>query len=324
MSAMNSGRARVTAVTVTYQSRRTLPAMLAAARRAHLEGVLECVFVDNGSTDGTVELLQQEASWARVKLLGENVGFGRGCNAGFAEVTTPYTILINPDAAVEPNVILGLAEFLDANPKVGIVGPAVIEGEREELGALQEAGERGTPMTIVKMVVPFVRAENKMRPIVPGSEAFRVGWVCGAVLMTRTDLVRQLGGFDPRFFLYWEETDLCRRADDSGFETWAVGSVVARHIGGASSVDDGTRVSGCIAEHFFQSRRYYMIKHHGWLQATAAELIEVVMLFLRAAVDALQGKGWSRMRPRLQVRLLSQPPKVRPVHRQPDTRDVAA
>ncbi len=290
--------------------------MLDAARRAHRDGVLDCVFVDNGSTDGTVELLEQEASWARVKLLGENVGFGRGCNAGFSEVVTPYTILVNPDAIVEPDVIVGLAEFLDANPHVGIVGPAIIEGEQEELGALQEAGERGTPLTIVQMVVPLIRAENKMRPIVPGGEPFRVGWVCGAVLMTRTDLLRQLGGFDPRFFLYWEETDFCRRADDAGFQTWAVGSVVARHIGGASSVDDGTRVSGCIAEHYFQSRRYYMVKHHGWLQATAAELVEVAMLLLRAAVDAFKGNGWARMRPRLQAPLLSQPKKVRPPVRQ--------
>jgi GT2 family glycosyltransferase len=299
-----------TAVVVTYQSARTLPAMLDAARRCHAEGVLECVFVDNGSSDGTQALLQREASWARVRLTGTNNGFGRGCNIGLEEVQTPYAIFINPDAIVEPDAIRTLINFLEAHPTVGIVGPAIVEGADEERLVLQDTGERPTPMSMLYGVLPWLPGRKSMRPIVPGSEPARTGWVCGAVLMARTALMKRLKGFDPRFFLYWEETDVCRRADDIGFQTWAVGTALSRHVGGASSEDDGTRVGGCIAKHYFQSRRYYMIKHHGWLQATVAELAELLLLTLRAALDALRGRGWSRLRPRLQAPLFSVPNEI--------------
>jgi len=125
--------------------------------------------------------------------------------------------------------------------------------------------------------------------------------------MIRTALVRQLAGFDPRFFLYWEEMDVCKRAEDAGFETWAVGTAVAHHIGGASTSRDDTRVGGCIAMHYFQSRYYYMIKHHGWFAATAAELIEYGLLGLRSLVDLARGRGLSRFRPRRMAPLLSLP-----------------
>lgn len=305
---MSFGRAPVTGVTVTYNSVRTLAPMLEAARRCHAEGVLDCVFVDNGSRDATGEVLQAESSWARVRLTGQNLGFGRGCNVGFAEVTSPYTLLINPDAVIEPEAIRTLKQFLDDHPKVGIVGPAVLEGEADQL-VLQKTSARSTPLKIVLAATPLLARTQTMRDVVPGGEPFRTGWVCGAVYMIRTELLQKLGGFDPRFFLYWEETDLCQRAEDLGFETWAVGTAVARHIGGASSVEDGTRIGGCIAKHYYESRRYYMVKHHGWLAATAAELLEAVLLGARSLLDAARGRGWGRIRPRLQVALLSQPRK---------------
>ena len=297
-----------TAVVVTYQSAATLPAMLAAARRCRDEQVLEYIFVDNDSKDETAALLQQESTWARLMLTGANNGFGSGCNVGLAEVTTPYTIFINPDAVVEPAAIRAMTQFLDRHPQVGIVGPAITEGQGDpSTYSLQATGPRATPASVVRAATPFIARPSAAQAIVPGSEAFRTGWVCGAVFMVRTDLMRRLRGFDPRFFLYWEEVDVCRRADDLGFETWALGAAVAHHVGGASSVDDGTRIGGCIARHYYQSRRYYLIKHHGWMSATLAELAEALLLAARAVVDAWRGKGWSRLRPRLQATLFSQP-----------------
>jgi GT2 family glycosyltransferase len=157
--------------------------------------------------------------------------------------------------------------------------------------------------------MPLIETKNNFRVILPGSEAFATGWVCGAIYMIRTDLARKLGGFDPRFFLYWEEMDLCHRAADMGFETWAYGGAVANHICGASSNDDDTRIAGCIGKYFYQSRRYYMIKHHGWWAATLSELGEFATLCLRTVVDMLRGKGVSRIRPRLQTPLFSMPAK---------------
>lgn len=134
-------------------------------------------------------------------------------------------------------------------------------------------GALPTPISTLADAVPLCNSLGiASRSIVPGTEPFLTGWVCGAVFPVRTDLMHLLSGFDPRFFLYWEETDVCRRATDAGFEVWAVGTPVAHHVAAAISSKSDGRVNGCITKHFFQSRRCYMIKHHGWVAATAAEL----------------------------------------------------
>lgn len=309
MSTKTSSRP-VTAVIVTYQSKHTVSATLAAARRCYDAQLLDCVIVDNGSTDGTPEMLQREAGWAQLLMTGRNNGFGRGCNIGLAKVTSPYTIFINPDAWIEPDALRTMMNFMESHPHVGVAGPATLAGDVNDHPVLQATGPRPTPGAILRAAMPFQKSPKILSPIVPGSAPFRTGWVCGAVFMVRTELMTRLGGFDPRFFLYWEEIDVCQRADDLGFETWAVGVAVANHIGGASSTEDDTRISGCIAKHYYQSRRYYMLKHHSWLVATIAELGEAVLLTLHTLGDVLRGRGWARLRPRMQAALLSQPDRL--------------
>lgn len=301
---------KVTAVVVTYQSADTLDILLPAAKRCHEAGVLDCVFVDNDSRDATVQILQAESAWAEVVITGKNNGFGRGCNIGLDRVKTPYTLFLNPDAQIEPEAVRAMVAFMDSHPQVGICGPATLCGEISGPYTYQGTSSLPTPWSVFRASMPLLAASNDARAILPGSEAFATGWVCGAIYMIRTDLARSLAGFDPRYFLYWEEMDLCHRAADAGFQTWAVGSAVANHICGASSEDDDTRISGCIGKHFYQSRRYYLIKHHGWLAATAAELGEFVFLCVRALADVVRGRGISRIRPRLQAPLLSQPAKL--------------
>jgi GT2 family glycosyltransferase len=305
-------QAQVTAVVVTYQSAHTLDDLIAAARRGYDAHVLRCVFVDNNSTDATVPRLLRESEWAEVLVTGKNNGFGRGCNIGLAHVTTPYTIFLNPDAQIEPAAIEALLAFMESHPNVGIAGPATLCGTLGGPYTYQGTSAMPTPWTILRAEIPLLAPHKEVHPIVPGSPAFLTGWVCGAVLMVRTDLAKRLGGFDPRYFMYWEEMDLCRRAKNLGFETWAVGGAVAHHLCGASSDNDDTRISGCIGKYFYQSRRYYMIKHHGWWAATAVELAEFSLLCLRTVSDAIKGKGFGRIRPRLQAPLLSQPDKVIP------------
>jgi len=297
-----------TAVIVTYQSARTLAAALAGARRCHRAGLLDCLVVDNGSSDATLEIAQREAAgWARVQPTGRNAGFGRGCNAGLEQVTSRHTLFLNPDAVVEPEGVATLVRFLDEHPQAGLVGPAIVEGEPGREPVLQVTGPRPTPGRLLRAALPLLRRPPASFPIVPGAGPARTGWVCGAVLMGRTELLRSLGGFDPRFFLYWEETDLCKRVEEAGYQIWALGTAVARHVGGASSAPDDTRIGGCIGRHYYQSRFYYLVKHHGWPAAAAAEAGEFGLLGLRALADLARGRGTALLRPRLQARLFSQP-----------------
>lgn len=307
MSPVKRASSRVTAIVVTFQSAATVAETLAALRRSHDAGLLDCVVVDNGSTDGTLALLERESAWAEIVQTGRNNGFGRGCNIGLRHVATPYTFFVNPDAMVEPEAVRCLLDFLDGHPDAGIAGPAIVQGEGGGSATLQTTGRRLDPRRQLLAAVPLLRMDPLSRPIQPGAPPFRTEWVGGALLMARTALLRRLGGFDPHFFLYWEEVDLCKRAEEAGFEIWAVGTALGRHVVGASSSSDGTRIHGCIARHYFQSRYYYMRKHHGWAAATAAELFEFATLLLRSAYDVLRGRGTSRLRTRLQAPLLSQP-----------------
>jgi hypothetical protein len=159
---------------------------------------------------------------------------------------------------------------------------------------------------VVRDATPFLRRRSSAVTVVPGSPPMRTGWVCGAVLLIRSSLARQLRGFDRRFFLYWDETDLCRRAEYAGYENWVLGTALAQHVVGASS-GGAPRVGSAVAKHYYQSRYYYMAKHHGWLAATAAEVAEFVLLSMESALDALRGRGLSRLRPRLEAALLSLP-----------------
>jgi len=304
---MSSTVPRTTAVVVTYQSAHTVADTLASVRRCHEAGVLECVTVDNGSTDGTVESLSGYADWVDIVLTGKNNGFGRGCNVGLSKVTTEFTLFLNPDAQIEPASVRELVAFMDAHPEAGIAGPATVTGGEDQPKGFQCAGPLQTPWSILRSSIPLLAKPQYLFPIIPGDAPTRTGWVCGGVMMIRTDLAKKLGGFDPRFFLYWEETDLCRRALASGFETWAVGTAAASHICHASSANDDRKISGCISKYFYQSRRYYMIKHHGWIAATLAELTEVGFLLVRAFIDIVTGKGIARLRPRLEAPILSQP-----------------
>ncbi len=296
----------VTAVVVTYRSARTIGQTLDAARRCHDAQLLDIVVVDNASPDSTLALLARETGWLRVMTNSANLGFGKACNVGLDQVQSPFTLFLNPDAVLEPPALRTMLEFLERFPQAGIAGPAIIEGEGGVV-ELQDTGKRPTPWSIARNAIPWLGGKPLSYLIEPGSPPRKTQWVCGAVLLARTDLLRRLGGFDPRFFLYWEEMDLCKRAEAAGYETWALGTAVARHVGGASSAADDTRVAGCIARHYFQSRYYYMVKHHGRMAAAAAESVEFLSLGARSLVDLVRGRGMRRLLPRLQARPFSQP-----------------
>ncbi len=149
--------ALVTAVVVTYQSADTIVPAMAALELSQAQGLLACVLVDNGSRDDTVALVRHQFPWIALVETGTNNGFGRGCNIGLAQVSTPYTIFVNPDAVVGPDAIRSMLALLENHPRIGIVGPAIVEGRPGQSVSLQETGERMTPIDILRNALPFRR-----------------------------------------------------------------------------------------------------------------------------------------------------------------------
>lgn len=295
----------VTAVVVTFNSEKTISDTLETAERCHREGLLDCVVVDNDSRDGTVAYVSSRHPWATLVKSPENLGFGRGCNLGFERVATPYVLFLNPDAALEPPDLRRLLGFLESNPRAGIVAPSA----RTPEGAWHYYRELPTPWKIIRAALPGPLQKNYGQLLVPGREPFRVEWVPGAVMLFRSEIFRKLEGFDPRFFLYFEETDLFRRASDLGIELWAVTEAIARHLSRRVDSPRG-RIHEDIALHFFQSRLYYLVKHHGALAAYSAEFAELVIIALRAAVSRLLLRPGGQLGQRLKGPVFQLPKRV--------------
>lgn len=259
----------ITAVTVTYQSRKTVVQALDAARDAHSRNLLHCIVVDNASNDGTAECIANEHPWIELIQNRENMGFGRACNLAFSRVKSPYLLLINPDAVIEASAVERLMQFMQSHPAAGIAAPATLDDDAQP----HYAGMMVKPDDLLKSVLGnHTNAYPQRRPINPGDPPFQTNWVCGAVMMIRSELFRSLDGFDERFFLYFEETDFCRRAAAIGAEIWAVGEAVAHHSGSVSAKATGDELySSCIAEHYLRSRRRYLAKHFGLLRGLGTE-----------------------------------------------------
>lgn len=176
----------------------------------------EIIVVDNASADNTLDKLRELKCC--VIPSAENLGFGRGCNLGFATSCGRYIYLLNPDARlVGENSLTELCRIMDANPRWGMAGTLVrsAEGESQSLPSTNYPGARHVRRDFSKL---------------PG----KIAWILGASMIIRREHYEKLGGFDPGFFLYSEETDFCLRMRELGFEIGYAPEVVVEHVGGAS------------------------------------------------------------------------------------------
>ncbi len=314
---------KLTGVIVTYKSRKTISAALASAKRCADDESLNraglgfhLVIVDNATPppDNTRDILAREATFAQVILGNENIGFGRGCNVGLRATTTPYVVFFNPDAQLEPDAVRTIIEFMDANPRCAIAGPAIVhggEGSDHEHQHIQHVGALATPLDMVGDAMGLYRSMKKRQPVQVGAQPFRTQWVSGAMLVGRTKVLQDLDGFDPRFFLYWEETDLCRRALNAGHEIWSIPQAVVHHIGGVSAAEESDdRVKGCIAEHYYKSRHYYFRKHFGFLPAALADFGEAIFMPMHETFRKLRGRKTNPIFKRWKHPMLEMPKEV--------------
>ena len=247
-----------------------------------IEGAL--VVVDNDSGDGSFETLTATVAandWdkgpqsVRVLQSGHNGGFGAGNNfgirAGLPDGSKPdYVYILNSDAFPAPNAIRALMDHLEAHPDTGFAGSYIhgTDGEAHRtafrfpsiLGEFEQNIRFGPVSKLLKRQIVA-------QPL--PSVTTRVDWLAGASMMMRQKVLDQIGLFDETFFLYFEETDLCRRAAMAGWPTdYVVESRVA-HIG---SVSTGMKTWGRIPRFWLDSRLHYYVKNHGAAYAFVATL----------------------------------------------------
>ncbi len=183
----------------------------------------EILVVDNGSSDGSVEMIKTEFPQVRVLALEKNLGFTGGNNAGLEVARGKYLLLLNSDTEVLGNALETMCDYLDEHPEVGALGAKLISPD----GSVQESCRRfpshKTALFNRKSLLTKWFPENRysksyLMTDEERSETREVDWVMGAALMTRRTVVDQVGALDPAFFIYAEDVDWCLRMHQAGWK----------------------------------------------------------------------------------------------------------
>lgn len=210
----------------------------------------EVIVVDNGSSDGSVSLVRERFPQARLILNSDNLGFGVSNNKALSAANGKYVLFLNTDVILTEDVISNLMGFMDGHPKAALCTPSLI---RED-GSLQET-YISFPGLFTEL---FGRFPHKKQKGPCKVEAIR-----GACMMGRRDVITGLGGFNERYFLFLEETDLCLRLKRSGYEVWYVPDVKVYHVGGRSAERDkpGSRIEYWRSRYIFFRENYSYLKY---------------------------------------------------------------
>lgn len=291
----DAGEPRVAVVIVNYNAAATLPATLDGLRPAAEAGDLDVLVVDNGSTDGSAELV---AGPLRLIRAGQNLGFARGSNLGWAQTGAELVLFLNPDAKLSGTDVLRLAGVFGREPGVGAGGPRIVD----ETGRRDPHCTRRAP-TVAAFLFQVTGLAKKF-PESPvfgtffdrGSGSRDVACLSGACMMVRRAAVADGPPFDERFFIFGEDLDLCLRIGRAGYRVTYVDEVVCNHVGGHSM---GQVVPHAVLEGY-RSWVILLAKDRGPAAAVAAWLVAVLaaaaQLLVWLAVSAM---GGARRRPAL-------------------------
>lgn len=272
---------RVSVIIVSFNTREALRHCLQSLRDQ--QGLnLEILVVDNASADGSAAMVAEAFPQVRLLAQDQNLGFAAANNRAFAVARGDYLVLLNSDAQLQSGVLQTAVALMDAHPDVGLCGARLSSPE----GHWQPSA-RCFPSPLNDFLAlsglahrfPRNRFFGRMdRTWADPGEPAAVDWVPGAFAVLRREALDRVGGFDERFFLYYEEVDLCRRLAAAGYvvQYWPQLRVV--HIGGESAraVTRLHRASAGSQLTLWRMRSAYLYyrKHHGGGIAWLARFLE--------------------------------------------------
>ncbi len=249
---------------------------------------IEVFMIDNASKDNSAEMIKQEFPQITLIENNQNVGFGRANNQAVPLVNGRYVLLLNTDAFVQPDTLLKTKAYMDAHPKCGMLGVKLLGRD----GTLQPSCRYFPTSWNI-----FLERTN-LKKIFKGTKliddmtwdhnsARSCDWVPGCYALIRKEVIDQVGLFDPRYFLYYEEVDHCFAAKRAGWEVTYYPDTTVVHIGGESAKQEAaiSSKSRQIEALQIESELLYFRKNHGLLGVLthlALNSAADIILFLKA------------------------------------------
>lgn len=242
----------------------------------------EVIVADNASDPERLAWLKSRHERIRVIPNDQNVGFAAGVNLAARQSSSPFLLLLNPDAVVQGPVVRVLEQWLQQHPDTGVAGPRVVNPDgsvqasaRRFPGISAALGGRSTWLT-ARFPNNWLSRQHLLGRT--ATAPLDVDWVAGSCFMTTRAAFDRAGGFDEGFFLYWEDADYCYRLKALGLKTTYVPTVIVNHAGGHSAA----LVPDLAIRAFHNSAIRMHIKHGGWFARLSAPFVSAVM-HLRAS-----------------------------------------
>jgi GT2 family glycosyltransferase len=277
----------ISLIIVGWNARHYLELCLESLTKAPPRRSMEIIVVDNASSDGSAEMI--ETRFPQVKLIrsSENLGFSKGNNVGIRQSRGRYIALVNPDVIVFPGCLDALSDFLDQNPRVGNVGPRVLNPDMTQQSTCRRFPTLWNNFCMASGLAStfknsrFFAGEHML--YFPHDQTLAVDVLVGCFSMVRREAFDAVGLLDEGLFMYGDDVDWCRRAWKAGWQVVFVPGARAIHDRGSITAPYPVRFAVAQQRSIF----YYWSKHHGFLGLLGIKAMLLSRHFFRYMLASL-------------------------------------
>jgi GT2 family glycosyltransferase len=243
----------------------------------------EVIVSDNGSTDGSIDLIRGRYPEVRVIENGQNLRFAKGNNVGIRESRGDYLLILNPDTIINPDTLDEMVKFADQHPEAAAFGCKVLNAD----GSYQISGRPFTTIRGEWIAALYLRPlgylcnwfTSDLYMGWTGETERPVDWLSGCFILARSEVLRRIGGFDAQFFYYYEDMDLCRRIWEAGHQILYVPDCSIIHLKGESTNKRLPAINFILDSQI--TRYLYYCKYYGKAGLLRARRVSLVSSFLR-------------------------------------------
>lgn len=267
----------VSVIIVNYNTKDILADCLLSIREKTSGVEYEVIVVDNDSKDGSQQLLKEQFPWIKLIEIKENLGFGKANNLGMNNALGKYFFLLNSDTLLVNNAIKEFFDYAEANPGFGALGSVLLG---QDMQPCHSYGKFPTPVRTLKNVVAkylrFLKEKKHLHPDLI-TKPLEVEYITGADLWISRKVFEETGGFDPEYFMYFEESDWQFRMNKLGLKRIVIPGPKIIHLEGGSDSSKSHIWSATRLQNYYKSKNIYERKHFNKYSYPLYRLVYIIL-----------------------------------------------